>query len=114
MFDKEYEIANYFNLRQQIEALRHQMSNIISQPKHAINFMNPGRLIKVVNKNDDFGWGVVINFRKRPNSKFVSDLDPCDLDPCDLEPCDLEPCDLEPCDLEPCDLEPSDLDFLTE
>lgn len=71
VFDKEYEIANYFNLRQQIEALRHQMSNIISQPKHAINFMNPGRLIKVVNKNDDFGWGVVINFRKRPNSKFV-------------------------------------------
>jgi hypothetical protein len=33
--------------------------------------MNPGRLIQVVNKQDNFGWGVVLNFRKRPNNKLV-------------------------------------------
>jgi ATP-dependent RNA helicase DOB1 len=32
--------------------------------------MNPGRLINVINKNDNFGWGAVINFRKRANNKF--------------------------------------------
>jgi len=70
VFEKEHEISHYFNLRQQIESLRHQLSSIISLPKHVINFMNPGRLINVVNKGDNFGWGVVINFRKRPNNKF--------------------------------------------
>jgi ATP-dependent RNA helicase DOB1 len=70
VFEKEHEIANYFNLRQQIETLRHQLSGIISLPKHIINFMNPGRLINVINKNDNFGWGAVINFRKRANNKF--------------------------------------------
>lgn len=70
VFDKEHEISHYFNLRQQIESLRHQLSSIISQPKHVINFMNPGRLINVINKNDNFGWGAVINFRKRANNKF--------------------------------------------
>lgn len=71
-FDKEHEIAHYFSLRQQIESLRIQLANIISLPKNIINFMNPGRLIQVVNKNDNFGWGVVINFRKRPNNKLNS------------------------------------------
>lgn len=68
-FDREHEIANYFNLRQQIESLRHQLASIISLPKHIINFINPGRLINVVNKNDNFAWGVVVNFRKRQNNK---------------------------------------------
>jgi ATP-dependent RNA helicase DOB1 len=71
-FEKEHEIAHYYKLRQQIEMLRNQLAGIISLPKHIINFMNPGRLIHVVNKDDDFGWGVVINFRKRPNNKLVS------------------------------------------
>jgi ATP-dependent RNA helicase DOB1 len=70
-FEKEHEIAHYYKLRQQIEMLRNQLAGIITLPKHIINFMNPGRLIHVVNKDDDFGWGVVINFRKRPNNKLV-------------------------------------------
>jgi ATP-dependent RNA helicase DOB1 len=69
-FEKEHEIEHYFNLRQQVENLRHQLASIISLPKNIINFMNPGRLIQVVNKNDNFGWGAVINFRKRPNNKL--------------------------------------------
>lgn len=70
VFEKEHEISHYFNLRQQVESLRHQLSSIISQPKYVINFMNPGRLINVINKNDNFGWGVVLNFKKRANNKF--------------------------------------------
>ncbi len=75
VFDKEQDIAHYYNLRQQVESLRHQLSSIISLPKHIINFMNPGRLINVVNKGVNFGWGVVLNFRKRINNK-LSESDP--------------------------------------
>lgn len=69
-FDRENEIAQYFNLRQQIESLRNQLAGVISNPKNCLNFLNPGRLIQVVNKNDNFGWGVVISFRKRANNKL--------------------------------------------
>lgn len=67
---QENEISRYFLLRQQIESLRHQMASIVTLPRNVISFMNPGRLIHVVNKADDFGWGVVINFRKRANNKL--------------------------------------------
>lgn len=69
-FSRELEVSNYFGLRQQIESLRNQLAGIISAPKHCMNFLNPGRLINVVNKNDNFGWGVVISFRKRANNKL--------------------------------------------
>jgi ATP-dependent RNA helicase DOB1 len=65
----ENEIAEYFNYRQQIESLRLQLTNFISAPKYILPFLNPGRLIRVVNKDDDFGWGVVITFRKKPSPK---------------------------------------------
>lgn len=70
--ERETEIAQYFNLRQQVESLRNQLAAIISTPKNCLNFMNPGRLVQIVNKNDNFGWAVVINFRKRANNKIVS------------------------------------------
>ena len=66
----EHEIAHYFGLRQQIESFREKLANIVSSPRHIINFLNPGRLVQVVNKNDNFGWAVVVNFRKRPNNKL--------------------------------------------
>jgi ATP-dependent RNA helicase DOB1 len=75
VFEKEHDIAHYYNLRQQIESLRHQLSSIISLPKHIINFMNPGRLVNVINKGINFGWGVVLNFRKRANNK-LNDSEP--------------------------------------
>ena len=71
-FERENEIAQYFNLRQQVESLRNQLAGIISAPKNCLNFLNPGRLVQIVNKNDNFGWGVVISFRKRANNKLVS------------------------------------------
>ncbi|KAI6058252.1 Superkiller viralicidic activity 2-like 2 [Aix galericulata] len=37
----------------------------------------PGRLVKVKNEDDDFGWGVVVNFSKKSNVKPNSgELDP--------------------------------------
>lgn len=69
--DREAVISHYYHLRQQIENLRHQLMSFINTPKNILPFLNPGRLIKVVNNDDDFGWGVVINFRKRPSSQRV-------------------------------------------
>lgn len=43
-------------MRQQIEALREQILNFITIPKNILPFLNPGRLIKVAYKDEDFGW----------------------------------------------------------
>jgi ATP-dependent RNA helicase DOB1 len=71
VIEQEPVIAHYYQLRQQIENMRQQLSAFITSPKYILPFLNPGRLIRVVNKEDDFGWGVVVNFRKRPNQKIV-------------------------------------------
>lgn len=31
--------------------------------------MQPGRLVNVIVNNDEFGWGAVINFQKKPSLK---------------------------------------------
>jgi ATP-dependent RNA helicase DOB1 len=69
--EREADISHYYHLRQQIESLRHQLMSFINTPKNILPFLNPGRLIRVVNNEDDFGWGVVINFRKRPAQNKV-------------------------------------------
>jgi hypothetical protein len=54
--EREAEVSHYYHLRQQIETLRSQLLGFITTPKNILPFLNPGRLIKVVNKEDDFGW----------------------------------------------------------
>ena len=39
-----------------METLRTQLFNFVTTPKYILPFLNPGRLIKVINKDDDFGW----------------------------------------------------------
>ena len=63
--EREAEVSHYYHLRQQIETLRTQLFNFITQPKYILPFLNPGRLIKVVNKDDNFGW---VNFNDQINN----------------------------------------------
>jgi ATP-dependent RNA helicase DOB1 len=61
VIEREAEVSHYYHLRQQIETLRTQLMNFITQPKYILPFLNPGRIIKVVNKDDDFGWVSCLN-----------------------------------------------------
>ena len=36
--------------------------------------MQPGRLVKVVHEQDDFGWGAVINFQKKSTQKVTEHM----------------------------------------
>ena len=40
------------------------MDSIILSPKHCLPFINPGRLAKVRHGKKNFGWGIIINFKK--------------------------------------------------
>ncbi|KAG7241150.1 hypothetical protein INR49_025893 [Caranx melampygus] len=72
----EESVATYFKIRQQLAKLGKEIQEFIHKPKYCLPFLQPGRLVKVKNEDDDFGWGVVVNFCKKSNVKTVTDSEP--------------------------------------
>ncbi|XP_033113933.1 exosome RNA helicase MTR4-like [Anneissia japonica] len=71
----EENVETYYKIRQQLERLRTEIQAVLTKPKHCLPFMQPGRLVHVKNGDDVFGWGVIINFRKKANQKMASPTD---------------------------------------
>uniref|UniRef100_A0A6B2KX32 Helicase ATP-binding domain-containing protein n=1 Tax=Arcella intermedia TaxID=1963864 RepID=A0A6B2KX32_9EUKA len=63
-------IAEYFNIRKQLESNREEIRKIIHQPFHALPFLQQGRLVRVRSGETDWGWGVVVNFQKSKKSDY--------------------------------------------
>ena len=61
----EETIKEYWDLRKQLDVYASNVKEIINLPNYALPYMQPGRLIKIRYMDYDFGWGVVVNFRKR-------------------------------------------------
>lgn len=61
---EEMQLINYFQLREQIEMLQSELRGEITKPIYALNFLQPGRLVRVRDKDNDWGWGIIINFQK--------------------------------------------------
>ncbi|KUM65345.1 hypothetical protein ACN42_g1711 [Penicillium freii] len=58
-------IREYYDLRKQLDAFAEDVQHVITHPNYSLTFIHPGRLIHVKYKDADFGWGVVINQKKR-------------------------------------------------
>lgn len=67
MVDNEDDASSYYRLRRQIESLSRKMNRIILSPKYCLPFVNPGRLVKVRHGKNDFGWGIIMSFKKVRN-----------------------------------------------
>eukprot|EP01116_Phalansterium_solitarium_P015269 TRINITY_DN3360_c0_g2_i1.p1 TRINITY_DN3360_c0_g2~~TRINITY_DN3360_c0_g2_i1.p1 ORF type:complete len:1056 (+),score=481.56 TRINITY_DN3360_c0_g2_i1:1954-5121(+) len=61
----EAAVADYHHVRDQRQKLSDEMREILNLPIHALPFLQPGRLVKVRDGADDWGWGVVVNFQKK-------------------------------------------------
>ncbi|XP_072920538.1 exosome RNA helicase MTR4 [Hemitrygon akajei] len=73
----EENVVAYYKIRQQLAKLGKEIEEYLHKPKYCLPFLQPGRLVKVKNEDDDFGWGVVINFNKKSNVKpNTGELDP--------------------------------------
>jgi len=57
-------IAEYYQIRNQLEVSKEEVRKIVHQPFHALPFLQQGRLVKVKDGDTDWGWGVVVNFQK--------------------------------------------------
>ena len=67
--DREDEVNSYQRIRSQLDSLTSDLLSCIRSPQHLLPFLQPGRLVKVVNGEHDFGWGPVVSFTKKPSSK---------------------------------------------
>ncbi|RDB20630.1 ATP-dependent RNA helicase mtr4 [Hypsizygus marmoreus] len=72
MIPDEELVAAYYNFRQQLDEMGTAFRKVVTHPNHILPFLQPGRLIKVKYQQQDFGWGVVVSYEKRPPSKGKS------------------------------------------
>lgn len=61
---KEAQVASYYRIRQQLEELGKQFHTFLTKPEYIMPFLQPGRMVKVKNEDDEFEWGIIINFKK--------------------------------------------------
>ena len=72
------DVTNFFRMCTLRDELQAQLATHIFQPAVVLPFLQPGRVAYVRNGEDDYGWGVVINFRRRfsPDGYMVDVLLP--------------------------------------
>lgn len=76
----EEQIKDYYDLRKQLDSYAKNVQDIVTLPNYSLSFLQPGRLIKIRYLDYDFGWGVVVNFKKRyPHRTQLPDMKPQDL-----------------------------------
>ena len=71
-------IKEYYDLRKQLDTYTKDMRDVINHPNYCLQFMQPGRLVRIKYNDHDFGWGAVVNFTPRKPSK---DQKPEDISP---------------------------------
>ncbi len=65
----ETNIADYYNLRQQLAIYTKDMRDVVNHPNYSLQFMQPGRLVHIKHAGQDFGWGAVVKFTQRKVAK---------------------------------------------
>lgn len=48
----------------QLNKIENEIRKIVTMPENIVPFLVPGRLIKVKSDENDWGWGIVVNFTK--------------------------------------------------
>uniref|UniRef100_A0A2P2HW43 Superkiller viralicidic activity 2-like 2 n=1 Tax=Hirondellea gigas TaxID=1518452 RepID=A0A2P2HW43_9CRUS len=62
-------VEGYYRTRQAIEGLIKERHAFFIRPQYILPFLQPGRLVKIRNGDDDFGWAVVLKYDKKDNTK---------------------------------------------
>ncbi|VDP70964.1 unnamed protein product [Echinostoma caproni] len=63
--EDEESVESYHQIRLCLDDLVAQQWQYIRRPQYIVPFLQPGRLIKVSTETHNYGWGAVINLKKR-------------------------------------------------
>ncbi|XP_045614688.1 exosome RNA helicase MTR4-like isoform X1 [Procambarus clarkii] len=66
---RETEVESYYKIKQTIHNLKNERHAFITRPIYIMPFLQPGRLVYIKNNDDDFGWGVVLSYKKQEDKK---------------------------------------------
>ncbi|KYR02109.1 DEAD/DEAH box helicase [Tieghemostelium lacteum] len=61
----ESAVEDYVKVKNQLLKLKEAMRDFINQPSYVQPYLTPGRIVKVREDQNDWGYGVVLNFYKR-------------------------------------------------
>ncbi|WVQ83968.1 hypothetical protein IAT38_006113 [Cryptococcus sp. DSM 104549] len=67
--EREDEIKEYYDLRQQLKEKGQDFKAVISHPTYSLRFLQPGRLVEIRDGDKEFGWCVVVAFNKVVNQR---------------------------------------------
>lgn len=74
VFDDEYLIKEYYDLKKQLQLYQDDLRHIITHPGHILPFLQPGRVVEIKIGPHYYGWGMVSAFSKRTNKRHSSHL----------------------------------------
>ncbi|KAF2809633.1 putative ATP dependent RNA helicase, partial [Mytilinidion resinicola] len=69
----EAAIKDYYTLRQQLNTYTQNMRDVVNHPNYCLQFLQAGRLVRIKEKDVDFGWGAVVQFLPRKLGKKDED-----------------------------------------
>lgn len=65
----DHEVRTYFKLKEVAENIKQEIRDVVHKPAYVTPFFQPGRLIRVCIQSKqmdyDYGWGALIDFKKR-------------------------------------------------
>lgn len=64
----EAELAEYHKMELELAQLEKKIMSEITRPEKILMYLVPGRLVKVRDGGNDWGWGVVVNVVKKPST----------------------------------------------
>jgi ATP-dependent RNA helicase DOB1 len=62
-------VKDYYTLRQQLDTYTKDMRDVITHPNYCLQFLQPGRMVKIKFKEWEFNWGAVVNVMPRKANK---------------------------------------------
>jgi ATP-dependent RNA helicase DOB1 len=59
----------------QLSQSKQEWRDLVFKADHCLAYMQPGRLVRISNGDDEWGWGVVINFQKKKQKNQLMSAD---------------------------------------
>ena len=60
----EASITSYHHIREQLDALGKKYHEFYTNPQYLVPFLQPGRMVKVKTEEEEYDWGIIVNFKK--------------------------------------------------
>ena len=57
-------VAEYYEYKKQLEQMASDFKLVITHPTYSLPFLQGGRLVRIKYQQLDFGWGVILGYRK--------------------------------------------------